>query len=451
MTEPERYDYVVLGGGSGGVASARRAAAHGARVALVERDRLGGTCVNVGCVPKKVTWYAAELAGGFADAADYGFAVERPPFDLGALRRARDAYVARLNASYGQTLASSGVTVLKATARFTGERTIVAGDRALVGEHVLVATGSRPRLPQLAGARHGIDSDGFFALDTLPGRVALVGGGYIATELAGIFHALGSAVTLILRGERLLGGFDCTARDLVMEAMLESGVALVPRREVIEVRRRATAELDLALDDGTWLEGFDCLVWAIGREPVSDGIGLEEAGVRKDAQGFVEVDEWQQTTAARVYAVGDVTGRLALTPVAIAAGRRLADRVFGGKPDARLDYEDVPTVVFSHPPLATVGLSEEAAKERFGDAVRCYVSRGTGLYHGITRAKGRYVVKLVTVGPDERVVGVHAVGRGADELIQGFAVAVRLGAKKADLDATVAVHPTLSEELVLLR
>lgn len=451
MSSPERFDYLVIGGGSGGVASARRAAGHGARVALVERGRLGGTCVNVGCVPKKVTWYAAELASGFEDAVDYGFKLDRPSFDLGRLERARDAHVARLNELYGQTLASSGVTVVHGTARFTGPRTVSVDDRALAGDRVLVATGGRPRWPRVPGAELGIDSDGFFALGSLPRRVAIVGGGYIAAELAGLLRALGSAVTLVLRGERLLGGFDCTVRDLLTEAMLYDGIALLPRREVVEVRRGSDERLDLHLDDGTRHDGFDRVVWAIGRDPRTEALGLDAAGVRVDAAGHVEIDDWQATSAEHTYAVGDVTGRLALTPVAIAAGRRLADRLFGGEPDARLDYENVPTVVFSHPPLASVGLSEEAAKARFGEAVRCYSSRGTGLYHGITREKGRYVVKLVTVGPDERVIGVHAVGRGADELIQGFAVAVRLGARKADLDSTVAVHPTLSEELVLLR
>jgi glutathione reductase (NADPH) len=444
-------DFIVIGGGSGGLAAARRAARHGARSIVIEAGELGGTCVNVGCVPKKLTWHAAALGELLHDASDYGFDLGPASFDLGRLRRARDAYVERLRGIYARNLERDGVERIRGFATLLDATTVDVAGARFRASHVLVATGGRPHVPDVPGADLGITSDGFFALDRLPSRVTVVGGGYIAVELGGMFQALGAKVTLAIRGQRLLRHFDPMLSDGLAEELRAAGASLVTDF-VIERATRVEGGISLQATDGRKLTG-DCLLWAIGREPLTSGMGLDAAGVGLDAEGHVLVDEFQNTSVPGIYALGDVIGgdRM-LTPVAIAAGRRLADRLFGGEPDARLDYEDVPSVVFSHPPIGTVGLSEPDARERFGDsAVRVYTTAFTSLYHGVTERKTRSRMKVVVKGPEERVVGIHSIGLGSDELIQGFAVALKLGATKADLDRTVAIHPTAAEELVTLR
>lgn len=445
------YDYLVIGGGSGGLASARRAASHGARVALIENGRLGGTCVNVGCVPKKIMYNAAVAAERLNDAPGYGFDVEAPPHDWTALVRRRDAYVERLNAIYARNLEVDSVERVTGWARFTAPGVVAVGERELRAEHVLIATGGRPRVPDVLGAELGITSDGFFALKERPARVAVVGGGYIAVELAGILRSLGSEVAVFLRGELLLRRFDVMLREVLMDEMTRRGISFEVCLEIERIERDANGALRCVSKEGVSHGGFDCLLWAIGREPSTADLGLERAGVERDIGGHVRVDDFQNTSVGGVYAVGDVTGRWPLTPVAIAAGRRLADRLFGGEPDARLDYEFIPSVVFSHPPIGTVGMTEDEARDAHASDVKVYVSRFTNLYHAVTEHKSRTAMKLVTVGARERVVGVHVIGMAADELIQGFAVAVKMGARKADLDRTVAIHPTAAEELVTMR
>lgn len=453
----ESFDYVVIGGGSGGLASARRAAKHGAKVALVEAGRLGGTCVNVGCVPKKVMWNAASVAEALHDANDYGFALgEVPEIDWGAVKRKRDAYVERLNGIYARNLDNDGVSLFDGWGRLQGPNEVVVesagGSQVLKAKHILIATGGRPRLPGIPGEELGITSDGFFELEELPKHVAVVGAGYIAVELAGIFNALGSEVTLLIRREQMLGGFDSMLRDTLMEEMLKAGVNIETCIHLASVEKNASGKLDLKGSEGQELGGMDQLVWAIGRDPNTGDLGLDTAGVAVEANGVIPVDDFQNTSVPGVYAVGDITGKWELTPVAIAAGRRLADRLFGGQPEARLEYEDIPTVVFSHPPIGTVGMTEERAHELYGlSGVRCYTARFTNMYHSITERKSATAMKVVTVGAREKVAGIHVIGMGADEMIQGFAVAVRMGATKADLDRTVAIHPTASEELVTLR
>ncbi|MCE7894983.1 MAG: glutathione-disulfide reductase, partial [Sorangiineae bacterium PRO1] len=318
-------------------------------------------------------------------------------------------------------------------------------------EHVLLATGGRPRVPDVPGAELGITSDGFFELTALPRRVAIVGAGYIAAELAGMLTSLGAEVTLLLRHEELLRRFDVSLRETLMREMAAQGINVMSCIHLSRVERSADGSLSLCSSTGEELSGLDALIWAVGRDPNTEGLGLAAAGVECDAEGHVRVDEWQDTSAEGVHAVGDVTGKWPLTPVAIAAGRRLADRLFGNVPDARLEYENIPSVVFSHPPIGTVGLTEDEARDKWGDSVKIFSSRFTNLYHALTKRRTSSVVKLVTVGPRQEVVGVHVIGIGADELIQGFAVAVRMGATKADFDRTVAIHPTAAEEVVTLK
>jgi glutathione reductase (NADPH) len=344
---------------------------------------------------------------------------------------------------------TNGVTLIRARARLAGAGGVEIGGATHAARHVVVATGGRPIVPSVPGAEAGVTSDGFFALQSLPAAVAIVGGGYVAAELSGVFAALGSRVTVSFRGERLLRDFDEMLSGRLAAAMRADGIEIAERAQPAALER-AAGGLVLRLEDGRSLGPFDCVVWAVGREPNVEGLGLGESGVVLGPDGEVVTDLKQDTNVAGIHAIGDVTGRAELTPVAIAAGRRLADRLFGGQPDRHLDYRLIPTVVFSHPPIGTVGMSEAEARAVWGDTVEVFRHDFMPLYHGITARRRRAEVKLVTTGQERRIVGLHAIGMGADELLQGFAVALRLGATKRDFDDTVAIHPTSAEELVTL-
>jgi glutathione reductase (NADPH) len=442
------HDLIVIGGGSGGLACAQRAAEYGARVLLAESQRLGGTCVNVGCVPKKVMWNAAQIAHAVHDAGEYGFDVSNRALDWPQLKRKRDAYVERLNGIYAQNLAKRGVEWRHAAAAFESPQQVRVGDEIFSAPKIVIASGGRPVVPDLPGAELGLTSDGFFALDAQPRRVAIVGGGYVAVELAGVFAALGSLVTLVVRGERLLRDFDVMLGESLAKAMTDERIDVLTGAIPVSLQG---APRTLRLKDGRELGPFDAVIWAIGREPSTAALALGNAGVGLDAGGAIAVDAFQATDAPGIFAIGDVTGRAQLTPVAIAAGRRLSDREFGGMAGRRLDYDNIPTVIFSHPPIGTVGLSEHDARRAFGDTVRIYSTSFVPMYHALTTRKVRVSMKLVTVGPTEKIVGLHVIGAGADEMLQGFAVAVRMGATKQQFDDTVAIHPTSSEELVTMR
>ena len=445
----EERDLIVLGAGSGGIAMAIRAARYGARVAVLEPNAIGGTCVNVGCVPKKIMWLAAELAEAQAFAREVGFSTVQGELDWVEYVRRRQAYIDAIHEGYRRRFDEFGIELIGEYGRFAAPNRIIAGSREFGAKHIAIATGGRSRRLSIPGADLGIDSDGFFALRACPRRVAIIGGGYIAVELAGILHALGAEVSVFVRGEHLLSGFDYEVTAELAAAMTGRGVNIVMGRQPNAVTRERDAHV-LHFADGEALGGFDELVWAVGRDANTQRLDLAAAGVRVDRSGHVEADEWQNTNVEGVHALGDVTGRLALTPVAVAAGRRLADRLFGGKPDARLDYTNVPTVVFAHPPLGAVGLTEEAARQMHGESVAVYRVRFRPMATAIVGGNEKTFMKLVCVGKDERVVGIHIVGRNADEMLQGFAVALKAGAHKADFDATVAIHPTSAEEMVLM-
>lgn len=446
----DHYDLIAIGAGSGGLSVVERAAAYGKRCALIEAGRLGGTCVNAGCVPKKVMWNAAAIAQALGDAADYGFDVQRGGLDWATLVARREAYIGGLNSWYGGYLADLGVDLISGEGRFVGPRELEVDGRRYRADHVVIAVGGIPVTPPIPGAELGITSDGFFDLRAQPRRVALVGAGYIAVELAGLLRALGSEVTLVLRGDQPLARFDTLLREALVEAMLSEGIHLVPRTEIAAVQRSGRG-LVLIDNQRRRQVGFDTLIWAIGRAPRTERLNLADAGIAQDTDGYIPTDPYQNTNVAGVYAVGDVTGRAALTPVAIAAARRLADRLFGGQPDRHLPYELIPSVVFSHPPIGTIGLTEAEARSRYGSAIKVYQTRFTPMLHAFTQHKRRVAMKLVTAGTEERVVGCHLIGPGADEILQGFAVALRMGATKRDFDDTVAIHPTIAEELVTMR
>ena len=443
------WDLIVIGGGSGGLACAQRAARHGARVVVAEPGHLGGTCVNAGCVPKKLMYHAADVAHALVDAADYGFLLAPARHDFAVLKSRRDAYVEKLRGIYLENLQGSGATLIRARARLAGKGRVAIDGTEHAAAHVVLATGGRPVVPDLPGAGHGITSDGFFALEALPRSVAIVGSGYVAAELAGVFAALGSRVAVFARHDRVLRSFDAMLSARLMSAMQADGVEVVTQAEAVGLESVAGGRL-VSLADGRSFGPYDCVVWAVGREPLTADLGLESAGVALGADGEVATDLTQDTNVEGIHAIGDVSGRFQLTPVAIAAGRRLADRLFGGEPGRRLDYRLIPTVVFSHPPIGTVGLTEAEARDAYGDGIETFSRDFMPLYHGITKRRRRAEVKLVTAGRERRIVGLHAIGMGADELLQGFAVALRLGATKRDFDDTVAIHPTSAEELVTL-
>ncbi len=444
------YDLIAIGGGSGGLAVCKRAAAYGAKTAVIEGGRLGGACVNVGCVPKKVMWNGANIAQALHDAPDYGFTIGTPDFSWEQLKQRRDDYVARLNTIHAANLTKAGVDLIRGYARFVDAHTLEVDGQRYSADHIVITTGGRPLMPNIPGAELGITSDGFFELAQLPGRVAIVGGGYIGVEIAGVLNALGSKVSLLLRGDEPLGAFDPLIRTTLKAQMVDDGIDLHSRVTIEDVTPSETGGLSVVFHNGPELENFDTLIWAIGRAPNSDNINIEASGVLCDVRGFIPTDEYQNTNIPGIYAIGDITGRAALTPVAIAAGRRLADRLFGNRPESRLDYRNIATVVFSHPPIGTIGLTETQAREAHGDSVTIYETKFTPMYHAVTGHKSKTAMKLVCVGEEERIVGCHIIGLGADEMLQGFAVAIKMGATKADFDNTVAIHPTSSEELVTL-
>jgi glutathione reductase (NADPH) len=447
----KHYDLLAIGGGSGGLSAAERAAMYGKKAAVVEMGRMGGTCVNVGCVPKKVMWNAAAIAHALRDARGYGFDVMVNDFDWAQLVRGREEYIQGINDWYGTYLKDSAIDWLKGQARFVDGNTLEVAGEHYTADHIVISPGGTPMIPAIPGAEHGITSDGFFALTKQPKRVAIVGAGYIAVELAGLLNALDSKVDLLLRRQHFLGSFDAMLRDSLMEEMVKDGVNILPNINLERVERGADGKLTLTAQGGYTLSGLDALIWAIGRAPNTAELNLEAAGVAMDEHGFIPTDEFQNTNIPGIYAVGDATGRAQLTPVAIAAARRLGDRLFNNQPERHLDYENIPSVMFSHPPIGTVGLTEDEAREQHGDAVKVYQTRFTPMYHALTAHKSKTAMKLVCVGAQERVVGIHMIGHGVDEMLQGFAVALKMGATKKQFDDTVAIHPTSSEELVTMR
>jgi glutathione reductase (NADPH) len=445
----ETFDLIVLGGGSGGLATAFRAARHGARVALLEPNALGGTCVNVGCVPKKALWFAGQLAQEQRLAMDYGFASTPGALDWEHFRQLRQHYIDNIRHRYAMGLEEGGIQVFTETGRFVSANTIATScGEELRAPQILIATGGRPHRLDIPGFDLGMVSDDIFALRSLPKRIAVIGAGYIAIEFAGLLNALGSEVTLHVRN-RMLTSFDAELVDALEQHMCDAGIRITNQVKVTGLHRDGE---NLMIDDD--VNGpcgpYDAVLWAIGRVPNSDRLDLDAAGVNVDEWGHIVTDAWQATNVEGVFAVGDVTERPELTPVAVAAGRKLADRLFGGKPDSRLDYDNIPSVVFAEPPLAIVGLTEAQAREFHGDKVHVHRAKFTPMKWAVAGRKHPTLMKVVTQGDDERVVGIHVLGEGADEMLQGFAVALKMGLRKQDLEETIAIHPSSAEELVLI-
>ena len=448
----KEYDYIVIGGGSGGIASANRAAMHGAKVILFEGKEVGGTCVNVGCVPKKVMWYGAQVAETLHRyAGEYGFDVTINKFDFATLKANRQAYIDRIHGSYERGFDSNGVERVYEYARFVDPHTVeVAGER-YTAPHILIATGGHALYPNIPGSEYGITSDGFFELDEVPKRTAVIGAGYIAVEVAGVLNALGSDTHLFVRKDRPLRTFDKDIVDVLVDEMAKSGPTLHTHANATEVVKNTDDSLTISFDNGETIT-VDCLIWTIGRAANTSGFGLEKTGVKLTEKGTIYSDEFENTSVPGIYALGDVTGKLDLTPVAVKAGRQLSERLFNNKADAKLDYTDVATVVFSHPVIGSVGLTEEKAIAKYGaENIKVYKSSFTPMYTALGDNRQPSTMKLVTLGEDEKIIGLHGIGYGVDEMIQGFSVAIKMGATKADFDNTVAIHPTGSEEFVTMR
>ncbi len=493
------FDLITIGGGSGGIATANRAASYGAKVAVIEGNLLGGTCVNVGCVPKKIMWYGANIAEVFHTyGAEYGFTAKDVNFDFATLKRHREAYIQRSRTSYTNTFQNNGVELIEGYARFVGPRQLEVNGEILSAKHIVIATGSQPLVPTIPGAELGLTSDDVFAWDQLPQSVAVIGAGYIAVELAGLLHNLGVQTDLFVRKDRPLRNFDSYIIDALIDEMKRTNLSLHTHKVPIRLEKMPEGHIKISFEDGTE-HIAQAVIWAIGRKPNTADLNLEANGVELTKTGHIAVNDFQETTLTGIYALGDVTGEKELTPVAIKAGRQLAERLFNNQPDAKMDYQTIPTVVFSHPAIGTVGLTEQEALNQYGqdqvrsytsaftsmytalsdhrqavvfshpaigtvglteqealnqygqDQVRSYTSAFTSMYTALSDHRQAAKFKLVTVGPEERLVGLHGIGYGVDEMIQGFAVAIKMGATKADLDTTVAIHPTGSEEFVTMR
>ena len=446
MAAPE-FDLFVIGAGSGGVRASRMAAQRGARVAVAEDAPLGGTCVNLGCIPKKLYAYASHFAEAFEESHGFGWSGPAPSFDWNLLKANRAREISRLNGIYGKLLLDAGVTVLEGRARIVGANEVEVNGRVHRATNILVATGGRPVVPVLPGHELAITSNEVFDLAEFPRRLVVVGGGYIACEFASIFRGLGAQVTQLYRGEQVLRGFDHDVRNFLATEVRKKGVDLRTNADVERIERDADG-LKLALRDGSTLAA-DAVLYATGRSPNTAGLGLADIGVALSPNGAVLVDAHYATNVAGVHALGDVIDRVQLTPVALAEAMALVDRLFGNGLRS-VDYELIPTAVFTHPNIGTVGLSEAAARERYG-AVRIFRTDFKPLKHTLSGSSERTLMKLVVDAASDRVVGLHMVGADAGETVQGFAVAMKAGATKAQFDATVGIHPTAAEEFVTLR
>ena len=444
----KHFDLLVIGGGSGGLAVAEKAAQFGKTVGMVETGRLGGTCVNNGCVPKKVMWYAANLAHAVDGASDFGIPAQRGATDWQKLIAGRENYIANINRFWDGYVEDLGITRIEGYGSFIDASTVEVNGIEYTAETIVIATGGQPIVPPVPGAELGITSDGFFQLEELPKRIAIIGGGYIGVELSGVLSALGSQVTLVTLDDRLLNLFDPMISEVLQQEMSKQGIDVHTRFQVTGLSR---AEDGININSPNQdLSGFDQVIWAVGRKPNTQGLNLAAAGIEALPNGMIPVDDYECTNIEHVYAIGDITGRPQLTPVAIAAGRRLAERLYNNRPELVMDYSNIPSVVFAHPPIATVGDTEQQALEKYC-GINIYQSDFTPMRYALSDHGVTTSMKLICAGPEQKVVGVHVIGDGADEMMQGFAVAVKMGATKADFDRTVAIHPGSAEELVTMK
>lgn len=450
------FDLVCVGGGSGGIAAAVQAARLGKQVAIVEENAMGGTCVNRGCIPKKAFWYAANLAHILHhDVQGYGFDCMTKSFDWSQFKRKRQQYISNIHNSYQQLFKRENVTVIHGHAQFKDEHTLLINQHGEISaDYFLLAPGAYPVIPEgVVGARqYGITSDEFFELDAQPKKVVVVGGGYIGTEISGALHALGTTVHWIIRRDKPLNNFDTMLSDAVMDSAKKYGLMSHTQANVVEIAKNTSRHLTVSLTNGTVIDNVDHVIWAVGRKPMTKRLGLDKTAIQCDSNGHIMVDQCQMTHASGIFAIGDATVTPQLTPVAVKLGRKLARYLFSNEIFEPINMDLIPTVVFCHPPIGTIGLTENQAKDRYDEAsVKTYHSKFVPLYSAISDFRQETYMKLVVVGAQEKVVGCHIFGLAADEILQGFATAISMGATKRDLDETVAIHPTSAEELVTMR
>jgi glutathione reductase (NADPH) len=447
----KEFDLICLGGGSGGMAAATRAAQYGANIAVVEYQHLGGTCVNVGCVPKKVMFNASHIAQMMHKAQDYGFDKVTPELNWPTLVARRQAYIQRLREIYGNRFEKENMTLFNGYGHFIDKNCIQINGEQIKAKHIIIACGGKPNMPDFKGIEHAIDSDGFFALKNQPKKVAVVGSGYIGVELAGLLHGLGTKTHLLIRRDAPLSRFDDMLGQTLLEIMQQDGITVHTNHQAVGIHLDSNGKKCIDCTEGSHLDGFDEIIFAVGRHADTKNLNLSAIGLTANANGTIDADEYQNTNTKGIYAIGDVTNYPALTPVAIAAGRHLADRLFGGKEKAHLDYDNICSVVFSHPTIGSVGLSENEAKNQFGqETIKVYQTRFNPMFDALGDNKTPTAMKLITQGENEKVIGLHVIGYGADEMLQGFGVAIKMGATKKDFDNTVAIHPTSAEELVTM-
>lgn len=444
-----QFDLIAIGGGSGGLAIAERAAAHGKRVAIIDASPLGGTCVNQGCVPKKVMWYGAHLAHAAHDAIAYGAQVQMQGFDWQKLIQGRQAYTEAINRYWSSYTDALNITHIQGWGKLVDAHHVAVGDTIYQAEYIVLAMGSRPIVPPVAGAELGITSDGFFQLQQRPDKVAIIGAGYIGVELAGVLNALGAKVTVIGLENRPLELFDEGLSIALADSLQRQGIELQMGFAVAALSQHSTG-IRVSSRTETHLDGFDTVIWAVGRRPNTDNLGLENAGLQVPRSGIIATDEYQNTAISNIYALGDIAGRSPLTPVAVDAGRKLADRLFGGKTQAKVDYAQIPTVVFTHPPIGSIGMTEAQAKQQH-EKISIYETQFTPMRYALNTNGLPTFMKMICAGDEQRVIGLHLLGEGVDEMLQGFAVAIKMGATKQDFDNTMAIHPSSAEELVTLK
>jgi glutathione reductase (NADPH) len=441
----KQYDMIAIGAGSGGLSAVERASEYGKKCLIIEAKTIGGTCVNVGCVPKKVMWFAANAATQINNAQGFGFNIEVKNFSWKKLKQGRDNYIKGITDWYDGYLEKLGIDYIHGFGKLVNKNTVSVNGEEYTAEHIVLSPGGKPSVPNIKGAEYGITSDGFFELDALPKKVAVIGGGYIGVELAGVLNALGSEVEIFGRADTLLRGFDPMIQEALDKDYTAHGITLHHGTTIDKV----SSDKTIFTNHGEF-GGFDQIIWAVGRDPMTQHLGLGNAGVESNQRGFIPTDKFQVTNVDNIFALGDATGRAPLTPVAIAAGRRLSDRLYNNMTDRHLDYSAIATVIFSHPPIGTIGLTEIEANKKF-DKIKIYKSEFTPMADALLNHKTTTALKLVCVGDDEKIIGCHIMGHGADEMLQGFSVAIKMEATKKQFDDTVAIHPTSAEELVTLR
>jgi glutathione reductase (NADPH) len=447
----KHFDLIVIGAGSGGIATAEKAASYGAKVVIIEKQQAGGTCVKLGCVPKKIMWYAGSLADSFHYAADFGFQLDTPQFNFDTLARHRHQFTQSLSQRLKKKLLKHKITYLQGSAAFVDAHTVKVNSQHVSANHIIIATGCEPKKPPIKGVEYGITSDGFFGLRELPKKIAIIGSGYIAVELASILNQLGSQVKILIRKNKILSHFDALISATLTEIMLEQGIQLLSKHDTAEIHQRQ-GKLVVRCKNNKTITGLDAVLFAIGRSPRTTHLNLDAVNIKTNADGYIKTNKWETTNIPHIYAIGDVTGKKLLTPVAIAAGRKLAARLFGKEKKSHLDYQNIPTVVFSHPPIGSVGLSDQDAIAKYGRRqLTIYQTEFGSLFSALSTKKFPSRMRLITLKKTGKIIGCHIIGPNADEMLQGFAVAIKMGATKADFDKVVAIHPTSAEELVTMK